>query len=195
MLPEVMLMAGQGRLVGIILMVVGVVVGLGIVSWALAGAAEGRLQGTGLVFVIVLALMIVVAPLVGGGIFLMTRGRAEEVEVDLLRKEQRLIGMVETQGTVSIASAAVELNVSRDQLQAFIYDLVGKGLFTGYVDWKGGKLVAQDAAQIEAATVSNQCPNCGGQVELGGKGVVRCPYCGAEIFLKPGAVAGGGGRA
>ena len=27
------------------------------------------------------------------------------------------------------------------------------------------------------------CPNCGGQLELGGKGIIKCPYCGAEIFL------------
>lgn len=181
-------MAGQGRLIGIILIAGGITVGVGLIAYGLAGIAEGRLGGTGFLLLLILSFMVVVAPLVGGGIYLMTRGRAEAVEVEQLRKEQRLIGIVEAQGTVSIASAAVELNVSRDQLQAFIYDLVGKGLFTGYVDWKGGRLVAQDAAQIQATATGGQCPNCGGQVELGGKGVVRCPYCGAEIFLRPSAV-------
>jgi DNA-directed RNA polymerase subunit RPC12/RpoP len=99
--------------------------------------------------------------------------------------------MIEAQGTVSIGNAAVELDVSRDQLKEFVYDLVGKGLFLGYVDWKGGKLVAQDAAQIQSAAVNGTCPNCGGQVELAGKGVVSCPYCGSDIFLSPGAAAGG----
>lgn len=184
-------MVGQGRLIGIILIIAGLVIGIGIIAWAGAGAAEGRVRASGMVFSILLPLMVIVIPLIGGGLFMLTRGKAEAAEVDLLRKEQRLIGMIETQGSLSIAQAAVELNVSRDQLQAFVYDLVGKGLFTGYVDWKGGKLVAQDASQIESASASGQCPNCGGQVELAGKGVVRCPYCGAEIFLKPGAVAGG----
>ena len=184
-------MVGQGRLVGIILIIAGIVIGIGIILWAVSGMAEGRLRGSGTVLAIMLPLMVIVIPLIGGGIFLMTRGKAEAAEIDLLRKEQRLIGMVEAQGSVSISQAAVELNVSRDQLQAFVYDLVGKGLFTGFVDWKAGKLVAQDAAQIEQASANGQCPNCGGQVELAGKGVVRCPYCGAEIFLKPGAVAGG----
>jgi DNA-directed RNA polymerase subunit RPC12/RpoP len=181
---------GQGRLVGIILIVAGLAIGLAVIAWGLAGVAEGRLQATGLALMIVLVLLVLVVPLVGGGIYMVSKGQAESVEMAQLRKEQRLIGMIETQGTVSISQAALELNVNRDQLQGFVYDLVGKGLFTGYVDWKGGKLVAQDAAQIQAAQVSNTCPNCGGQVELAGKGLVRCPYCGAEIFLKPGATAG-----
>lgn len=184
-------MVGQGRTIGLILIIAGGVIDLGIIAWGLAGMAEGRLQPTGFALLFVLSTMVLVAPLVGGGIFLMKKGAAESVEIEHLRKEQRLIGMVEAQGTVSIAQAAVELNVSRDQLKDFVYDLVGKGLFTGYIDWKGGKLVAQDAAQLESVTASGACPNCGGQVELGGKGVVRCPYCGSEIFLSAGAVAGG----
>lgn len=173
------------------MIVVGVILGLGLLLYGASGLAEGRLQSSGFLFLLILGLIVLVAPLVGGGIIMLTRGRSEAAEVELLQKEQKLIGMVEAQGRVSIAQAAVALNVSRDQLQAFIYDLVGKGLFTGYVDWKGGTLVAQDAAQIQSTEASGTCPNCGGQVSLGGKGLVRCDYCGAEIFLKPGAVAGG----
>lgn len=184
-------MVGQGRTIGLILIIAGVVIDLGIVAWGAAGLAEGRLQPTGFALLLVLSTMILAVPLIGGGLFLMKKGGAESAEVEMLRKEQRLVGMVESQGTVSIAQAAVELNVSRDQLKDFVYDLVGKGLFTGYIDWKGGKLVAQDASQIESITTNGTCPNCGGQVELGGKGVVRCPYCGSEIFLSASAVAGG----
>ena len=184
-------MVGQGRLVGIIMVVAGLAIGLALIGYGLAGLAEGQVRGSGFMLLVALVLIVFVAPLLGGGFYMMTRGKAEAVEVEELRKQQKLIGMVETQGTVSISQAALELNVSRDTLQGYVYDLVGKGLFTGYVDWRGGKLVAQDASQIQAATVSNTCPNCGGQVELAGKGMVRCPYCGAEIFLKPGVVAGG----
>ena len=28
-----------------------------------------------------------------------------------------------------------------------------------------------------------ECPNCGGKLELAGKGIVTCPYCGVQIFL------------
>lgn len=184
-------MVGQGRIVGIILIVAGIVIDLGIVAWGVAGISERRLQPTGLALLLVLSTMIIAVPLIGGGAFMLRKGTEEAGEVDLLRKEQRLMGMVEAQGTVSINQAAIELNVSRDQLQSFVYDLVGKGLFTGYVDWKGGKLVAQDASQIQEVAANGRCPNCGGQVELSGKGVVRCPYCGSEIFLSASATAGG----
>lgn len=184
-------MVGQGRTIGLILIAAGIIIDLAVIAWGVAGLAERQLQPTGFALLLVLVNMVLTLPLVGGGIFLMKKGGAEAVEVDQLRKEQRLVGMVESQGSVSINQAAAELGVSRDQLKAFVYDLVGKGLFTGYIDWKGGKLVAQDASQIEAIATNGTCPNCGGQVELGGKGVVRCPYCGSEIFLSAGAVAGG----
>ena len=29
----------------------------------------------------------------------------------------------------------------------------------------------------------DKCQNCGGEIELTGKGVVTCRYCGTEYFL------------
>jgi DNA-directed RNA polymerase subunit RPC12/RpoP len=87
--------------------------------------------------------------------------------------------MVLTQGQVRVAEAALELSASRDQVKEWIYDLVGKGLFTGYINWDEGVLYSKQASEMG----TNKCPNCGGQLELAGKGVVRCPYCGTEIFL------------
>jgi DNA-directed RNA polymerase subunit RPC12/RpoP len=68
------------------------------------------------------------------------------------------------------------------QVKNYIYDLVGKGLFTGYIDWQSSTLYAKEAGAMQ----STKCPNCGGVRELVGKGVVKCPYCGAELFLPPG---------
>jgi tRNA(Ile2) C34 agmatinyltransferase TiaS len=56
-------------------------------------------------------------------------------------------------------------------VKANIYDLIGKDLFRGFVNWDRGELVSAEAAQIKDGT----CPNCGGKVELAGKGLVRCP--------------------
>jgi len=87
--------------------------------------------------------------------------------------------MVQAQGQVQISDVALELDGSRDQVKAWVYDLVHKGLFAGYINWDEGTLISRDAAQLRG----NKCPSCGGELELAGKGVVQCPFCGAEIFL------------
>jgi len=87
--------------------------------------------------------------------------------------------MVQAQGQVKISDVALELDASRDQVKEWVYDLVHKGLFAGYINWDEGTLYSRDAAQLRG----DKCPSCGGELELAGKGVVRCPYCGAEIFL------------
>jgi len=70
--------------------------------------------------------------------------------------------------------------------QSMVGDLIGKDLFRGYVNWDRGELVSAEAAQIKDGT----CPNCGGRLELAGKGLVRCPYCGTEIYLSgPGSAS------
>ena len=82
-----------------------------------------------------------------------------------------------------LVDVALELGRTREQIESDLYDLVGLGLFTGYVDWRKGVLHSVEAAQLEARTT---CPNCGGELVLAGKGLIKCPYCGAEIFLGPG---------
>jgi len=80
---------------------------------------------------------------------------------------------------VQISDVALELDTSRDQVKTWVYDLVHKGLFAGYINWDDGTLYSRDAAQLRG----DKCPSCGGELELAGKGVVQCPFCGAEIFL------------
>jgi hypothetical protein len=118
-------------------------------------------------------------PFLGIGIYLFFKGKQESVELADVQKERAVLNMVQTRGQVRIADVALELNITLDQIQAYVHDLVGKGLFSGYVHWDEGLLYSRDAAQLRG----NTCPNCGGEVELAGKGVVGCPYCGSEIFL------------
>jgi hypothetical protein len=171
---------GSGRTVGVILMAIGAILGVAILAWLLAGQSEGGLRATGLALGVVL-LLILVAPFLGGGAYMFTKGQGEAKEFAEVEKEKRLLNMVLTQGKVLLPNAAVEMNLSLDKVKAYVYDLVGKGLFTGYIDWKSSTLYAADAAKIGSTT----CPNCGGVRELVGKGTVKCPYCGAEIFLPP----------
>jgi hypothetical protein len=167
----------SGKTVGVILIVVGLVIGALGVAWGLANLG-GELETSG--FVLVVAVSIIIAlPFLGAGAYLVVRGQAEEAQMAEVEKQKQILNMVATQGQISIAQAALELDVSRDQMKAWIYDLVGKGLFSGYINWDDGLLISRSAAELRG----NKCPQCGGQVELGGKGVVTCPYCGTEIYL------------
>lgn len=170
-----------GKTIGIILIVAGI--GICVVSggWLLASATgpEGNLRLSGAVLGGAIA-FVIAAPAVGVGVFLLVRGQREAAAMAEVEKEQQLLGMIRTQGQVSIPEVAIELDVNRDQVEDWIYDLVDKGLFAGYVDWDDRVLYSRDVSQMKG---NNRCPNCGGELKLAGKGVVKCPYCGVEIFL------------
>lgn len=169
----------SGKTVGIILIIVGLVIPALGIAWGLANlGAEGGLETSGFVFAVAVAIIIGL-PFLGAGFYMFMRGRAEEDQMAEVQKQKKILNMVVTQGQVSIAEAALELDVSRDQVKAWVYDLVGKGLFSGYINWDDGLLISRRAAELRG----NKCPQCGGHVELSGKGVVSCPYCGTEVFL------------
>lgn len=171
-------MIGQGKVVGIILAFVGLALGAAWAVWLAITIAAGDLQPGGAACGVGFLLVIVLPFLAAGG-YLLIRGREEAREFAEVEKEKRVLNMVQTQGRTRVSDVALELNVSRDQVKGYIYDLVGKGLFTGYIDWKEGVLYAKEAAEME----TNKCPNCGATREFVGKGIVKCEYCGAELFL------------
>jgi 4-amino-4-deoxy-L-arabinose transferase-like glycosyltransferase len=164
----------QSKTLGYILIGIGAVILLFGVVWALGGSitsAGGRI-------VAIFFAAIVAAALIGFGIYTLNKGNIESADDTQVKRQQKLLGMVMTQGKVDISNAAIELGVTRDQTKALIYDLIGKQLFSGYVDWNAGMLYSADASLIKNGT----CPKCGGKLELAGKGLVKCPYCGSEVF-------------
>lgn len=175
-------MSSSGRTIGFILIAAGVIVALVVGAWLFSGLGEGTLRGSGALFGFLFAFVVIVAPLVGGGIFFLNRGSAEERQSARAHSQRRLLDMVMTRGQLSIIDVAGELGMTREQIESDLYDLVGLGLFTGYVDWRKGVLHSVEAAQLQGR---HTCPNCGGELELAGKGLIKCPYCGAEIFLGP----------
>ena len=110
----------------------------------------------------------------------MSRGRQETAEYAEIAKEKKILNMVLAQGKVSLSEVALELTDASDKVEDYVRDLVGKSLFSGAINWQDGVLYSKQASQMKA---DRKCPNCGGKLELAGKDVIKCPFCGAEVFL------------
>jgi ribosomal protein S27AE len=173
-------MRASGRVVGLILLGASIAIGLIGAIWLLANVRSDELESTGAIFGAALLLIVFVLPLGGAGIFLMVKGRHEAAELVDVDRQRKLLGIIGTRGQVSIGDVVLELRSTRDQVQNDLHALVSRGLFSGYVDWSKGMLYSVDASKLQS---TNSCPNCGGQLELGGKGLIKCPFCGSEIFL------------
>jgi hypothetical protein len=165
-----------------IMVVAGILIGAVAIAWLASGLAddESGLRLSGAVFGGALIFIVLVLPLLAGGIFLYIRGNAEAKQFANAERQRKMLGIVESAGEISIADLALQTQGTRDSVRTDLYDLVSKGLFAGYVDWDRGILYARQASELRG---KQTCPNCGGQLSLAGKGLVRCPYCGAEIFL------------
>jgi hypothetical protein len=166
------------RIIGIVLLVVG----LGIAAWLVTGLVEaattpGGPSASGYV----LGLVIFSLPWFAVSLYLLLASRGEVREESKADKQRTILSAVMTRGRVSLADLAIECDLTREQVRDYIYDVIGKDLFRGYVNWEKGELVSAEVAQIKSDT----CPNCAGRVELAGKGLVRCPFCGTETYLSP----------
>lgn len=173
-------MSSSGKLVGLGMIAAGAILGIAGSAWLISGMNEDKLERSGAIFGLILLLGVIVIPLVGGGIFFTRKGSLEEKQMAKVDKQRQLLNIVSTRGQVSISDLVLEMNSSRDEVERDLNELVGRGLFSGYVDWNKGMLYSVEASKLQGAQF---CPNCGGKVELAGKGVVTCPYCGAQIFL------------
>ncbi len=156
------------------------VVGLGIAAWLVTGHVEAAGEDES-VAGYVLGLVLFALPWFAVALYMLLASSGEVREESKADKERTILSAVMTRGRVSVADLAIELDLTREQVREYIYDVIGKDLFRGYVNWEKGELVSAEAAHIKADT----CPNCGGQVELAGKGLVRCPFCGTETYLSP----------
>ena len=170
-----------GRIVGIILLVAAVIVLIGGGSLMLTlFATEASASAGGSVLGFVCLVLPVAVALGGGGVYLLITGRGEEAQMAKARQQREILNMVLTQGKVRLDDISLKLNLNRTEVEAMVRDLVGKDLFTGAVNWKDGILYSKEASQMKS---DHKCPNCGGVLELAGKGVIECPFCGAEVFM------------
>lgn len=169
----------RGRLTGVILIVVGfgiaLLIGLFLAVQADSGELEagGAILGAGLGF-------IVIAPLIGFGIYLYVKGGQEAEEESAMEKQRQLLDIVKSRGQVTVEDMALEMRASVDQVQKMVHQLVGLQVFSGYVNWDDGILYSSEASQLREL---DNCKKCGAPIELVGKGTVACRYCGTEYFL------------
>ncbi len=168
-----------GQVAGVLMIVGGaltVVIGLAVLAlFAKSAGLNAAGFGVGIIF-----LMIIALPLGGAGIFLFVKAGQEGKEEETAARQRKILEMVATRGELRISDAAIELKATRDQIQSWVYNLVGLGLFSGYINWGDGVLYSAQAAQLKGLET---CKKCGGKVSLAGKGVIKCQYCGTEYFV------------
>ncbi|HML24779.1 MAG TPA: hypothetical protein PKD09_24205 [Aggregatilinea sp.] len=167
----------MNRLAGILLIVLGVIVGIVAGAWLFTNDGltnSAQILGLGLV------LVAVVAPLVGFGIYLSVFGGKQAKQQQSASEQRTLLNIVQSRGQVDINDVALEMQLPREQIRSMIYNLVGLEVFSGYINWDKGVLYSSDASQLRDL---KQCPNCGGEITLSGKGVAKCRFCGTEFFL------------
>lgn len=168
-----------GRVIGVLLILGGLVLGLIGIAWIGSSLGAGSLQiGGALIGAALLAAVIL--PMWGVGIFVLVRSARETAEEAGRTELRRIIDIVQSRGQIPVSDLAIDLNTSRDQVQRRIHELVGLGIFSGYINWEDGVLYSSEAAGLRDL---DKCRHCGGELKLAGKGVITCPYCGTEYFL------------
>ena len=60
-----------------------------------------------------------------------------------------------------------------------VYQLVGLQVFSGYINWDDGILYSSEASKLREL---DKCKNCGGEITLAGKGIVRLQILRHGIF-------------
>ena len=152
---------------------------LGVGAFFLSGVPAGRtdlpaaILGT-LMFGLPLMLVTGVA-----GALIYLRGRRDAEQMAETTFERNVLDMIEMRGTAKLRDIAADLGRNEVEVEEALRALVGKRLFTGFINWKQGIAYSEAAADLD----SGKCPNCGGKLDLAGKDLAVCPYCGTEIFL------------
>lgn len=173
----------MGKIIGIILIVAGLA-WCGLVSaFIYSGSSGGQVGNSGAILGIGLFGVVPLLVLGGAGVFMFISGSREALETASVQTKERLLGMIQAAGKISLGSAVIEMKMTQQQVKDAIFELTNQGLFSGFINWQEGIFYGKDAANVG----SNKCPNCGGIREVVGKGLVKCPYCGVELFVPPDA--------
>jgi len=169
----------SGRLIGIVSSVIGFGIAAIAGLWLAVQVRSGDLSAGGMLLGALLVFL-PVALLIGFGIFMYIKGSQEAGRETSMQKQRQLVDIVKSRGQIKVHDLAIELGSSVDEVKNLIHQLVGLQVFSGYINWDKGILYSSEASQLRDL---HECKNCGAQIELAGKGVVACQYCGTEYFL------------
>ena len=167
------------KTLGSLLIAAGVLWLLGAGAFFLSGVPAGKTDVPAAILGIVMFGLPLALVLAIAGVIVYAKGRRDVEEIADVNFEQRVLDAIETRGTVRMRDLAEDMGCTAAEVEDALHDLVGKRLFRGFINWHDGRAYSQAAANIE----SGKCPNCGGKVDLAGKDLAACPYCGTEFFL------------
>lgn len=171
----------MGKTLGIILIIGGIVVGI-IIAWlGTVYLREGSLSSGAATLGMAIGFIVLVLPQVGFGIFLWLKGEQTESDQAQINDQRRLLSIIKTQGQINLDDLVVEMQSTRQSVKEMLYHLVGMGLYSGYINWDEGVLYSTEANQLRKM---GHCAHCNGELQLAGKGISQCPYCGTEYFLE-----------
>jgi len=170
----------MGRVLGFILLAGGIIVGIIITVLMIVYTREGSLTAGAATLGWVLGIAVLVLPQLGIGAFLLWKGTQDAAKTAKADEQRELLSIVKARGQIDIDELVIEMHSNKDSIHDMIHDLVGMGLYSGYINWDEGILYSRQASKLRDLT---NCEHCGGKVELVGKGVIQCPFCGTEYFL------------
>lgn len=94
------------------------------------------------------------------------------------RHRERILAMVQTRGKLGLDELQSDLQEPEDALIHRVAELQESGDFHGYLD--GKTLFSSDMAKLASL---GRCPACAGELNLAGKGLIRCNHCDAVVYL------------
>lgn len=161
---------------------------LGALGWLQAALADGEVSARGYALALLLVLASVL-PVMAGGIWLVAQGSIDLAAYRLAAQARRLHRLVQADAAPRLPEVLIALDTDRAGLRAVAALAAAEGLLGGYVDWRAGRL---HAGRLEPG--QQDCPVCGGRIEIAGRGAEACPYCQTLLIVGTGPTGGAGIR-
>jgi hypothetical protein len=100
----------------------------------------------------------------------------------LAEQQRLLLAWVNLRGRIRMDELAGLLQASPAATTDWLYQLVQRGQFGGYVNWRSKTIYA---ATVQKIGLNSQCPECGGAIAPAPAQRIVCTSCGTEMFGQP----------